>query len=182
MLLSKREKEKLVIKLANEGKTTRQIAQEVHVSLKTIGQILKKMTGDDEAEKEERLKDKSDYAKAFQMFKDGQPLADVAIELDIESSTVICYYEDYLKLTNMRLLVTVYHELKDDLPLFLHLFRRIKKEGLNKQDIGELLENQTRLVDLQKRVKLFNDHIWGLHAKKVKLEKEIQEKKKMLMV
>ncbi len=84
------------------------------------------------------------------MFKDGQPLADVAIELDIESPTVICYYEDYLKLVNMGMLVTVYHELKDDLPLFFHLFRRIKKEGLNKQDIGELLENQTYLVDLQK--------------------------------
>lgn len=34
MLLSKMEKEKLVIKLANEGKTTRQIAQEVHLSIK----------------------------------------------------------------------------------------------------------------------------------------------------
>ena len=32
MLLSKREKEKLVIKLANEGKTIRDIAKEVHIS------------------------------------------------------------------------------------------------------------------------------------------------------
>ena len=32
MLLSKREKEKLVVKLANEGKTTREIAKEVHIS------------------------------------------------------------------------------------------------------------------------------------------------------
>ncbi len=149
MLLSKKEKEKLIIKLANEGKTTRQIAQEVHVSLRRIGQILNKVTGDDEDEKEQSLKSKSDYARAFLMFKDGRPLTEVAIELDIESSTVICYYEDYLKLVNMGRLVAVYHEIKGDLPLFLHLFRRVKKEGLNKQDIGELLENQTRLVDLQ---------------------------------
>ena len=63
------------------------------------------------------------------MFKDGLPLADVAIELDIESPTVLCYYEDYLKLVNMRKLVTIYNELKDNLPLFLQLYRRIKRRG-----------------------------------------------------
>ena len=82
LIRSKKEKEELIIKLANEGKTTREIAEEAHVSLKTIGQILNKVTGDDEDEKKERLKDKSDYAKAFQMFRDGRPLTDVAIDRD----------------------------------------------------------------------------------------------------
>src|SRR5215210_1046751 len=141
MLLSKKDKEKLVIKLANEDKTTREIAKEAHVSLKTIGQILNKVTGDDEAEKEQRLKDKSEYAQAFKMFKDGLPLADVAIELDIESPTVLCYYEDYLKLVNMGRLVNIYKELKDDLPLFLQLYRRIKKERLSKPELEILLKN-----------------------------------------
>ncbi len=140
MLLSKKDKEKLVIKLANEGKTTRDIAKEAHVSLKTIGQILNKVTGDDEAEKEQRLKDKSEYARAFKMFKDGLPLEDVAIELDIESPTVLCYYEDYLKIVNMGRLVTIYQELKDDLSLFLRLYRRIKKERLSKPELLQLLK------------------------------------------
>jgi DNA-binding NarL/FixJ family response regulator len=39
MLITRTEKEKLVIKLAEEGKTTRQIAKEVHISLKDIGKI-----------------------------------------------------------------------------------------------------------------------------------------------
>ncbi len=56
MLLSKREKEKLVIKLANEGKTTREIAKEMHIS-RTIGQNLNKATGDDEDEEKQKLKD-----------------------------------------------------------------------------------------------------------------------------
>jgi hypothetical protein len=89
------------------------------IYLKDISRILNKVTGDDEAEKEPRLKDKSDYARAFKMFQDGRPLTDVAIELDIESPTVICYYNDYLKLLNVRKLVTIYNEVKDDLPLFL---------------------------------------------------------------
>ena len=145
MLLSKKDKEKLVIKLANEGKTTREIAKELHISLKTIGQILNKATGDDEDEKEQRLKDKSEYAQAFKMFKDGLPLEDVAIELDIETPTVLCYYQDYLKLVNMERLVDIYKELKDDLPLFLQLYRRIKNESLSKQQIVELLKTLSLL-------------------------------------
>jgi hypothetical protein len=38
----------------------------------------------------------SEYAKSFKMFKDGQPLEYVAIDLDIETLSVMCYYEDYL--------------------------------------------------------------------------------------
>jgi DNA-binding NarL/FixJ family response regulator len=43
MLLSKKEKEKLVIKLANEGKTTREITKEMHMSLKSIVKIWTKI-------------------------------------------------------------------------------------------------------------------------------------------
>ncbi len=116
------------------------------------------------------------------MFQDGSPLTDVAIELDIESPTVLCYYEDYLKLVNMGRLVTVYHDVKDNLRLFLQLHERIKKEGLNKHQIIELLKIPDRLLDLKKKVNLYNDHIWELHTKKLKLEKEIEEKKKRLLI
>jgi transposase len=128
--LSKKEKEKMVIKLANEGKTTCQIAKEVHISLRTIRKILNKITGDDNEEEEEKEKQKpkdiSTYSQAFKMFK---ALTDVAIELDQNTDTVLYYYSDYLRLVNMKRLVTIYQELKEDLPIFIHLFRRIKKEG-----------------------------------------------------
>lgn len=107
------------------------------------------------------------------MFQDGWPLTEVAIELDIESPTVICYYEDYLKLVNMRKLVAIYNDVKNDLPLFLKLYWRIKKENLNKQQIIELLKTPNRLLDLGKKVDLYNNHIWSLHEPKLKLEKEI---------
>lgn len=181
MIRSKREKEKRVIDLANQGKTTREIEKEVPVSPRSIGKILNKVTGDDVAEKDRRLKDKSEYAKAFRMFKDGRPPEDVAIKLDIEISTVICYYEDYLKIVNMRKMVAIYNDVKDDLPLFLRLYWRIKKENLNKQDIAGLLGNQTRLVELSRRVDLCNNHLGYPHSKKMQLEKEIEEKKKRLL-
>ena len=71
MLLSKKEKEKKVIELANQGKTTREIAKEVRISLKTIGQILNKVTGDDEAEKEQRLKDSLSMPKLLRCLRMG---------------------------------------------------------------------------------------------------------------
>ena len=67
-------KEKLVIKkLANEGKTTRVIAKIVHISLKDIGKIINKETGDAEVlskeekekEKQKRLNSLSPYAQVF---------------------------------------------------------------------------------------------------------------------
>ncbi len=107
------------------------------------------------------------------MFQDGRPLTEVAIELDIETPTVICYYDDYLKLVNMARLVVIYNDVKDDILLFLRLYGRIKKEKLSKPQIVGLLKMPNRLLDLGKKVDLYNNHIWSLHEQKLKLEKEI---------
>jgi DNA invertase Pin-like site-specific DNA recombinase len=88
LLISRKEKEKLVVELANGGKSTREIIKAVHIFLKVIDKILRKVTGNDEipAEKEKeeerkqkRLKSLLSYAQSFQMFKDKRLLADVAI-------------------------------------------------------------------------------------------------------
>jgi transposase len=184
LLLNKKEKEVLVLKLANEGLTTRQIAKEVRISLRTIGKILNKATGDDvaaneEVKKQKRLKELSPYAQAFQMFQLKKPLTDVAIELDIDTNTVLYYYKDYLRLVNMRRLVTVYQELKDDLPLFIHLYRRIKKEKLAKQDVTDIIEYQRQLKHLDKKVDFYNNHIESLIKRIVKLENKHEELTRM---
>jgi transposase len=97
MLITRQENERRVIKLAEEGKTTRDIAKEVHVSLKDIGKIIRKATGDSQREDEKKEKrQRSPYARAFQMFKDKLSLADVAIELDATADTVLNFHSDYL--------------------------------------------------------------------------------------
>jgi transposase len=45
VLLSRKEKERMVIQLANEGKTIREIAKIVHISLKDICKTINKETG-----------------------------------------------------------------------------------------------------------------------------------------
>ncbi len=187
MLLNKKEKEELVIKLANEGLTTRQIAKEVRISLRTIGKILNKSTDDvapddEDLKKQRQLRGLSPYAQAFQMFQLNKPLTDVAISLDIATNTVLYYYKDYLRLVNMRRLLSIYNELKDDLPLFIHLHRRIKKEKLTKQDVADIIEYQSQLIDLDKKVDFYNNHIKGLMIQIEYLENEYDELNKKVNV
>ena len=73
----------------------------------------------------------------------------------------------------MNYLVGIYQELKDDWPLFFHLYRRVKKEGLNKQDITKLLDNQNKLVEFDKCVDIYIDSIREQISQKISLEKEI---------
>ena len=54
MILTRKQKEALVIELANEGKTVREIAKEVHISPKDIGEILRTITGDKSPSKGEK--------------------------------------------------------------------------------------------------------------------------------
>ena len=185
LLLSRKEKEQLVIKLAQEGKTTREIAKQVHISLRDIGKIQHKLTGDEELferekqkqeEEEEKQKTKSlsPYARAFQMFKDKKPLEDVAIELDIKSNAVLDFYSEYLSLTRMDWLVKIYKELGQDFPLLMHLFKRIKKEGLdNKQMISDLVKNQLTLKEMEIRIEIYSNYIREQQFKKKMLEQEI---------
>lgn len=82
----------------------------------------------------------------------------------------------------MARLVAIYEDVKDDLPMLLRLYVRIKKEKLNKQQIVELLKTPNLLLDLKEKVDLYNDHLWHLHSKKEHMEKELEENKKRLMV
>ena len=176
LLLSRKEKEQLVIKLAQEGKATREIAKQVHISLRDIGTIIHKESDNKynsqeekdkqlEIEKQKKFKSLSPYARAFQMFKDKKPLEDVAIELDIKSNAVLDFYSEYLSLTRMDWLVKVYKEFGQDFPLLMHLLKRIKKERLNKQDIADLLQNKNKLMDLNEQVEFYNNHIKGQYIK-----------------
>jgi transposase len=134
-LLSRKEKEKLVIKLANEGKTTREIAKIVHISLKDIGKIINRETGDAEVlskqdkqkQKQKRLNSLSPYAQAFQMFRENKTLSGIVVELDLDANTVLDYHRDYLRLVRMDGLVKIYLELKDDFPVDKNIINFTKK-------------------------------------------------------
>ena len=77
LLLSKKEKEKLVINLTQEGKTTREIAKQVHISLRDIGTIIhkesdNKYNSQEEKDKQleiEKQKSSNRYHYMLELFK-----------------------------------------------------------------------------------------------------------------
>jgi septal ring factor EnvC (AmiA/AmiB activator) len=182
MLITRQEKERLVVKLAEEGRTTRDIAKEVHISFKNIGKIIRKATGDssqgeedEEKEKEILQKSLTPYAQAFKMFRENKSLTEVVIDLDLDAFTVLKYYEDYLTLVRMKVLVDIYPEILQDYnwKIFFHLFTRIKEEGRDKQDITELLQNRNKLKDLSEELEFYHNRISELRSRKSILEQEI---------
>lgn len=188
LLLSRKEKEELVIKLAKEGKTTREIAKILHISLKDIGETIRKFNevklennSIDKGEEEEkiRISKLSPYAQAFYLFREKKPLTDVVITLDLDTDTVLYHYKDYLRLNNMYRLVNLYHSLGNDLPLFLQLFNRIKKEGLTRDDVKDLIEIQRSIGEMENAVVWLNGHTSELEREKEGLEQEITRLRKI---
>jgi hypothetical protein len=184
LLLSRKEKEKEVIRLAKEGKTTREIAKILHISLKDIGEIITKFTGDvksesnkieqeKEEEEKKRISKLSPYSQAFYLFREKKPLTEVVITLDLDADTVLYHYKDYLRLNNMYKLVNLYHRLGKDLPLFLHLFDRVKEEDLTREEITDMLQTQRNIADMQETVIWLNKHVPELEREKQELEQEI---------
>ncbi len=185
MILTRKQKAALVIKLANEGKTTREIAKEIHISPKDIGEIIRTVTGDNSPSKEkkeeiekqkqaDRLKNSSLYAQAFQMFRDKMTLSGVVVALDLKAEIVIDYYSDYLSLINMKRLVVIYCELKDDLEFFLYLYRRIKHEELDNEFVEEVLHTIKELSSVSETLSQSRKQVEELYKTKINLQNEIK--------
>jgi hypothetical protein len=72
-MLTRQEKERLVIDLYNQGKTIRDIAKELRMSFRDIDAILKKSgEKEEEKEKEEKQLLLSPSTKAYRLFSKGK--------------------------------------------------------------------------------------------------------------
>ena len=179
LILSKKEKEMLVIKLAEEGKSTRQISEAVHISLKDIGTIKRRYTGEEESiEKNNSL---SINSKAFKLFKENKNLVDVAITLNMDAHEVLDLHTDYLRLSNKNNLMSIYFEMGNEIHLIEHLYRELKLHGLdNEYDISNILQKEENLKNLDNDLYETAGEIGRLNSLKMQLKKEIAELMEML--
>ena len=84
---SREEREQYVFELYKQGKTIREIAQEVHISFGSIGSIIRKLTGEENNKEgigEQQKVEQSKETQAFKLFYSGKTSVDVVIELDIK--------------------------------------------------------------------------------------------------
>lgn len=180
VLLNRKQKEKLVIKLAGEGKPVREIAKLVHMSINDICEIIRKASGDendsesDHAKLEEKPISKlSPYAQSFYLFREKKRPTDVVIALDLDADTVLKYYQDYLRLNGKYELVNLYHQLGKDLHLFLHLLDKVKEECLTKADIQALISSLHTIGKMQNDILYLDEQYKKRAMRKRQLEQEI---------
>src|SRR5918999_3157929 len=140
MVLTRQERERLVLDLYNnQGKNTRQIAQELRMSFGDIGAILKKAKEEKEASKDQ-VEKISLSTQAYKLFSEGKSPLEVAIELKIKADEVNEYHKEYLKLVHRDNLNQIYEEIGDnDIESFVKLYKSAKDAGMNAQHVVKLL-------------------------------------------
>ncbi len=178
LILTRKEKEDLVIKLANQGKSTRQIAAAAHVSPKDIGTILRRYTGEEETAAEKSM---SINSRAFKLFKENKNLVDVAITLNMDAHEVLDLHTDYLRLANKNKLMSIYFELGDEIQSLAWLYDKLKMYGLaNKKDIKNILQQEDKLKNLDKELYETAEEIGRLNSLKMQLKNEVAELMEMI--
>src|SRR5215216_5092459 len=113
MVLTRQERERLVLDLYNQGKTIRDIAKEVRMSFRDIGAILNTAVEEKktEASQEEGIKQQDDNVKqnkqqeqqqhlslsaqAYKLFSDRKTPLEVAIALNLRESEATKFYREY---------------------------------------------------------------------------------------
>jgi hypothetical protein len=151
-MLTRQEKEKLVIELYNQGMTIREISKKARMSFRDIGAILKASGEKEEKQNKEQSSLLSPSSQAFRLFSEGKTLLEVAIALDLNESETTKYYEGYLELKRMYELRMIYEEIGGDIVHFLELFRLSKKERINPHHIVSLLRIANNdLSELERR-------------------------------
>jgi hypothetical protein len=200
-VLNKHDKQQLVIKLHQEGKTIRDIASVAHISFSDIKKIIQNVNGEvDEID----LSNKSKSTQALHLFRMGKKPIEVAIELDLPESEVYDLQQEYYALNQLYDLSLVFMKLKHNVDPFVELFKILKKSRmLNKEYIFKLLryaghdlptlENKiqtltSRVMDLEWQKKRLGDELVNLSSSLFEQEnllkwynREIEDKKQIIL-
>jgi transposase len=175
VILNKKDKEELVVKLYQDGKSIREIAKQAHLSFGTIGKIIKRLNGVENNETiSSDMNNKSKATQALNLFLQGKRPVDVAIELDLPSIEVEDILQEFWVLNNLDELALVYLEIKNNLDLFLRLFHELKKSKRTKQkDIKTILKYAADLPSLENKFRSLANTVLDLEIKKKELSNQL---------
>jgi hypothetical protein len=180
-ILTRQERERLVLDLYNQGKTYREIAKEARISPRDIGVILnkvieeKKTEGNEEQDNTDSEKNQNQEqqphlslsAQAYKLFSDRKTPLEVAIALNLRESEATKFYREYWKLKRLHNLNMVYEEVKDDIEPFLKLYRLSKAAGMSVRHVTNLLKMaNNNLLDIQCRYERLKREVSSLEFDK----------------
>src|SRR5687768_9957869 len=128
----------MVIELHIQGKTIRQIAPEVHKNFSDISKIIKAYERKKELEAKRKVRKQLSLPKkppirtqAFKLFRDGQKLTNVAIDLEIPARRAMKLWSQFLRLERMEDCYEFYQDNSFDIPTFLSINNFIKRNNIS---------------------------------------------------
>lgn len=164
--LNRFEKEKRVIELYLEGKTIRDIAEEVRMAFRDISQLIKKFT--EETDENKKIQKKITI-EALTLFKEGKEPIEVAISLELTCEQTEKIYQEYWRLSNLHILYTIYQELKEKISDFIAVYYKFKGENRSTEEIihqiGILLdvaELENYKMRLEQKIENYENSYRGL--------------------
>ena len=125
-MLTREEKEILVIELYKQGKTIREIAKEVHMSFSRISEIINEYEGINS----EKKVPVSRETKALKLFKKGKDLVYVTTKLDMKPEDVKKLYLEFESLQGLPSLKDIHNEIGNSLPSFVQAYKKIVPSGI----------------------------------------------------
>ena len=127
-VLNRWDKEQLVIKLHQQGKTIREIASVAHLSFSIIELIIRKTDGrDNDREEMKDLKNKSKDTQALYLFSIGKLPLGETLDLDLSAYQLHDLQEEFWTLNQLHELVFAYGEIKNLLPSFMKLYHCLEE-------------------------------------------------------
>jgi hypothetical protein len=161
-----------VIELYEQGKSSREIAKEVHMSFGDIASIIRRHSGKAKAEtrKEEGsgvvLSKDTQVFKLFELHK--SPI-EVTIELDLRSDDVGKLYKEWWQLKGLDQLNQLYEEIGDDIFRFHRTYKYIKDRGYTPHQLIDAANHLDELPLLRSEREQLTQEIQNLALEKDQL-------------
>src|SRR5829696_1472581 len=185
-IMTRQEKERLVLEFYNQGKTIREIAKEVRMSFRHIGVILNKELEDkksegskeeqDNIESEKNQEHLSLSSQAYKLFSNRKTPLEVAIALNLRESEATKFYKEYRKLKRLHNLTLIYEETKGDIEPLLKLYRLSKAAGMGVQQVVDVLAIANNdLPAIEERYKRIRNDVSMLQIRKHIFERNLYQ-------
>lgn len=189
MVLTRQEKEKMILDLYNQGKTYKEISEIVRVSPRDIKPVLAKaekerekelgiitQEGNNDGTESSQTRKVSAFSQAYCLFSEDKAPLDVAIELNLREPEATRYYRQYWKLRQLYSLNIVYEEIGDDIIHIPKIHRKIRAAGMGVDQAISLIKNANNdLPTLEEKYQKLKREVSSLEFKKLEAEKTLND-------
>jgi DNA-binding CsgD family transcriptional regulator/chorismate mutase len=179
-----KERERQVIELYKQGKSTRDIAKELRMSLRDISIALRDNQVNHGIVITDNSNNKSPNQKstqAYKLFSEGKKPVDVAIQLGLSERQATKHCREYWELKGLHELTLLYEERKRHVPSFLKLHNIMQRQGIDDEnDIANVLKYAKELPNLQQYWENIQSNNHNLKCQNQKLERELQDRRRQI--